>query len=487
MFRLSFVFLLFTSSLFSSVDWDVLSEEIDEARRDMQVSGVCVGVMAEGKVIFSKGFGEANIETKKPVTSDTVFAIGSCTKAFTSLSIGQLVEKGALQWDGKVCDILPWFRLQNQQKTYALTISDILANRTGIFRHDLVWYGSPLTQKEVVMRLRHLPEKVAHCHSFTYNNILYASLGLIVEAVTKKPWGEYVHEHIFRPLHMNDTSISLNEKNVATGYKEKDGMPHQVPYRDIQNIAPAGSIYSTVSDMLKWLCLYTTNENHIVKKSTLDTILREHVPIDEDWNRSKTRILGYGMGWVLQLYDTHFNIMHTGGIDGFRSMVSVLPDDKVAVVVLTNSENADPLCAAIVSSVFDRVLKTKPTPHFALAKEQYVEQKRQTVEKFTALLQKQVVNTVFSHNLRDYVGDYWHQGYGKAAVSLSDNTLFVRYNSFTLPLQHYHYDQFIVAQKADTDFQGMIFQFETDVEGKISHLMAPFEAECEPIVLTRIM
>ena len=184
---------------------------VEQALIDFEVPGIAIGVVVDGQIVYAKGFGSRNTEKKLPVTKETLFALGSCTKAFTTFAMGNLVDQGLAEWDDLVIDILPEFRLADQYATANVTIRDLLTHRTGIPRHEFVWYNSKMTKDELLKRIRYLQPSFDVRQCYQYGNLMYFITGIAMEKLAQKTWEDQIRERILNPLDMKNTNFSVKE------------------------------------------------------------------------------------------------------------------------------------------------------------------------------------------------------------------------------------------------------------------------------------
>jgi len=312
---------------------DELAAYYDNARQDWEVPGLAVAIVKNGEIIFAKGFGVTDINTQKPVDSKTMFPIASNTKAFTSAALAILVDHGKIEWNDKVVEYLPWFKLYDPYVSENMTIRDLLTHRSGLatFSGDLLWYGTKYTRKEVVKRARFLKPAYGFRENFGYSNIMYLAAGEIIPAVTGQSWEEFVHEKFFEPLQMQRTITTTNDlakfDNVATPHTDFRDEVITIDYLNWDNVAPAGAIISSVEDISKWLMLQLNRG--IWHDDTIFTPRRSH----EMWSQNtvlgvsgfsertwpSTFFKSYGLGWSLSNYLGHKIVGHSGGYDGMIS------------------------------------------------------------------------------------------------------------------------------------------------------------------------
>jgi CubicO group peptidase (beta-lactamase class C family) len=239
-------------------------EVVEEAIKTFKVPGLAISIVKDDKVIFAQGFGYRDIEQKLPMTADSLLAIGSTTKAFTTFILGKLVDEGKLDWDKPVRTYIPWFQLYDPMVGERITPRDLVTHNSGLPRHDLVWYGNyTASRKEFVSRLAYLQPSAGFREIYQYNNLMYLTAGYLIEVLTGKKWEEVVRDMIFEPLGMSRTNISVvdsqKDKDFAQPYLEREGKIEKVPFRNLTNMGPVGSINSSVNEMSKWIMVHLNN------------------------------------------------------------------------------------------------------------------------------------------------------------------------------------------------------------------------------------
>ena len=467
---------------------------IEEALEKFKVPGLALAVVKADKIVLTKGYGFRDYENKLPVTENTLMAIGSSSKAFTTCTMGVLVDQGKLEWDTPVREYIPWFKLQKLFLSEHLTPRDMVTHRSGLPRHDLVWYNNTeATRKDLVQRLAFLEPSADLRERFQYNNLMFLTSGFLVETLTGKTWEESVRALVFDPLGMKRSNFSVDDSQTdddfAFPYVEKDDKIIKIPFRNISTIGPAGSINSCARDMAQWLLLHLNDGaidgEQIVNAATIQEMHQCHMTFG---GAASTRAdifnLGYGMGWFLDMYRGHKRVHHGGNIDGFSALVSMIPDERLGFVVLTN-KNATGLTELVVRHATDRILGLEKEDWIgeALDKAEKGEKVAKEAEKKKELRRKK--GTKPSHKRDDYAGDYFHPGYGTLTVSKGETGLSFTYNGITTPLEHFHYDIFNGKETKDPTFEDMKLSFGTDLNGNIAQVTAPFEQAVDPIVFVK--
>lgn len=468
------------------------SKHVEETIDAWHVPGVAIGIVKDDKVVLAKGYGFRDLDKKLPVTADTIFAIGSCTKAFTTFTMGTLVDEGKLSWDKPVRTWIPEIQLKDPYASDNITPRDMVTHRSGLPRHDLLWYNNNTwTRKEFVEHLRYLEPSAELREKWQYNNLMFLAAGYLVERVTGSSWENAVRTRILSPLGMTHTNFAVADsqksRDYALPYRENDDHKiERIPFRVIDAVGPAGSINSTVDDMTKWLMVHLDGGKfegkRLIHAATLETIHSPQMVTGQRSERPEISDTSYAMGWFVDTYRGHREIQHGGAIDGFIARVTLFPDDDLGIVVLTNSQNSLP--TQFTHEAADRVLGLTPIDWSgqAFLKRMTAEKvmKQAEAKKSTA----RVMGTKPSHPIDDYVGVYHDNGYGDLEIHKSGDGLTMTYHDITVPLSHWHYDVFNAgkASSGDPTFEDMKFQFRTNVDGNIASVEAPFEPMVAPIV-----
>jgi CubicO group peptidase (beta-lactamase class C family) len=475
-----------------------LSEFMTKAMAEWKVPGVAVAVVKDGKVILAEGFGLRDVKNNLKVTPQTVFAIGSSTKAFTATTVGLLTDDGKLDWDKPVCDYLPAFKLWNDFASEQMTPRDLLCHRSGLPRHEFMWYGSPFSRQELFDRLRFLEPNHDFRAVWQYQNLMILTAGYLVGEVSRSTWEEFTRKRILEPLGMADSSFSVKDMQAAADhslpYGEKKDKVVELPYRDIDVIGPAGSINSNVVDMAKWVILNLDKGKfagkQVVSEAALTQIQSPQMVIQDPTflllhNFPELYFPSYGMGWFITSYRGHTLLHHGGNIDGFSAMVSFMPRDNMGLVILTNL-NGTLLPYAAMFNIYDRLL--------GLDQVGWSERFKDIIDKFKAEAAKaekeagqdRQLNTKPSHPLEDYAGEYAHPGYGTLSVIKEGDGLKAKYNGFEYVVSHHHYDVFDLKDEQNPDGAAFMGTFGMDIKGAIMTVSVPFEATVKEIVFTRL-
>ncbi|HVA90323.1 MAG TPA: serine hydrolase [Chloroflexota bacterium] len=453
--------------------------------------GVAVAVIIDGKVAHAQGYGLRDVANRLPVTADTLFAIGSCTKAFTTMVMGTLVDEGKLDWDAPVRTYLPTFALHDPVATDLMTPRDLVTHRSGLPRHDLSWFQSPCSRIELYDRLKYLPPNKTFRQAAQYQNLMYMTAGHLSGVVTGVEWEDLVRWRILMPLGMSRTALSAPEAekdaDCSRPYEDILGELTAVPHYNLAALGPAGSLYSSVNEMSRWLLLHLNKGMHegtrVISEAQLAEMHAPQVVMPERGTRAEMPYACYGLGWAIQPYRNQTTVWHTGGIDGFLSRVTLLPDRNAACVVLSN-KGEGALVSVLSFHLLDRLLGLDHLPWNERLWQEQVEAKATLEAANQAVTAGQVPGTSPSHPLEAFTGEFAHSGYGRLTVSEQDGQLAALYNQQTYRLAHYHYDTFLAVDPSHPEVR-YLAAFAVNPRGEIESVALPFEPAAAAIVFQR--
>ncbi|MBI5272583.1 MAG: serine hydrolase [Chlamydiia bacterium] len=469
---------------------------IEKALADYQVPGIAIGIVSEGQLIYAKGFGHRDIESKLPVTPNTVFAIGSCSKAFTSFLAGMFVDEGLFSWDARVIDLIPEFRLWDAHATMNVTMRDLLTHRTGLPRHDFMWYGlSSIERSDIVRRLRYLEPSSDIREHYQYNNLMYLAAGYAMERLASKSWETLATERILNPLEMVHTSFSIRAMqqapDFATPHTEKEGTLKKMAFRDISLIAPAGGISSNISDLANWVQMHLSGGMFHGKSLISPASLQEmHTPqaiISGTPESKESHVLAIGIGWRIMSYRGHYYLSHDGGIDGFTSIIGLLPRDDLGIIILSN-RNLTGLPRCLAHQLLDRLLELPSIDWLQDGLDGINKGKDALKEKLLRADLHRVKGTHPSHPLEVFTGDYLNPGYGTLSIALHDGRLQASMNGLVCNLSHWHYNTFAIQEELQDMLisrEGTKLLFQQGINGDIEKVSAPFEPNSSDIVFVK--
>ena len=459
--------------------------------KDWNAPGVGVGVVADGKLVFAKGYGYRDMEKKLPITPKTLFQIASNTKLFTAVAAGMLVNEGKLTWDKPVRDSVPAVRFYNNELNDTVTLRDMLGHRTGITRHDMIWYQTDLSRKEVFERLKYLEPKEPLRQAFIYNNMMYIGAGYLIELLSGKPWEEFVRERIFAPLGMNASRFSIADMLQQPDYgvlfteKRDSAELYKIPYyEDAVAVAPAGAIISNIDDLSHWLIALMSDGKYGGKQALPADVLKATLQPGIAIPNTAAEMMGYyeelnsayGMGRFTSSYRGHLLTSHGGDLDGFHSQVSFMPREQIGVIVFVIGDHCASLYDTVSYNVYERLLGMSQTPWSERQLEIRKKGKKAGTEGRAKAGADRVPNTSPSHPLADYAGAYEHPAYGILKIGLKDGQLQFDFHRIRFPLTHFHYDRFDTPN--DERFGIWSVNFGTNPQGDIDKIaMSLDEAE----------
>jgi CubicO group peptidase (beta-lactamase class C family) len=426
----------------------------DRAFELFEPVGMAVAVVEDGEVAFAAGYGERFAGGGEPVLPTTPFQIASCTKAFTAAAVGCLVADGALGWDDRVIDHLPWFRLSDSWITRELTVRDLLCHRSGLatFAGDLLWYGTDYDEDEVFRRAAKLPITKRFRSEFGYQNILYAVAGRVVEKVSGKGFGAFLAERFFHPLGMDGTALGFAE----LGDGEAPALPHiEGQGIDIVRFAtckPAGAIWSSAADMALWVRALANGgrvgDKEVIPEQVLRAAWTPHTGLANGRRADAVEdFRSYGLGWFLTVENGKKVVEHDGGMPGYLSKVTVVPADRFGMVVLHNTDT--PLLTTALRAA---VLAARRGEDGDAVLQRYAkaaaERRARAAEAVAARESKRVEGTAPSVALERYAGLFRDDILGDARVELRDDELHLRIlpsgQTFHGTMAHWHHDVFRV-------------------------------------------
>jgi CubicO group peptidase (beta-lactamase class C family) len=342
---------------------DLLVEQLEQQRQTQHVLGMAVAVVKDDEVVLAHGFGVANVEEETPVTPETIFAIGSSTKAFTSTLVGMLVDEGKMDWDDPVTQYLPYFEMdvESSSQSAQITLRDVLSHRTGFTRMSLLFASGEIPREEVLLDATKAEPYASFREEFHYSNVMYMSAGVAAGKAAGTNWDTLVTERIFEPLGMSSTTTSVtqaeNDSRLASGYLwDEDLQDYEYkPMRNVDNIGPAGSINSNVLDMAQWLRVQLNRGefegDRLISEESLRETWTTQIDITED--------VGYGMGWMIREWEGQPVVEHGGNLDGFSAEVAMLPESDLGFVLLTNA-SVSTLPQSAANIVWDTLLGEEP-------------------------------------------------------------------------------------------------------------------------------
>ncbi len=476
--NLIFAALLFAQTLVAQASWirDSLDIYIARSMKTEQVPGLAIAVVQDGKVVLQRTYGVLEAGKTEAVDANTLFMIGSNTKAYTGTAIALLEQEGKLTLDDKVRKWLPKFQLHDACATSMVTLRDLLCHRIGMrtFQGDFTFWGSSISREEVMEKMAALEPAFDFRTRFGYCNSAFLTAGQVIPAATGQTWEQVVRARIFKPLKM-DRALALSAElpsasNLAKPHALYDQRLQQLSLPTIDNLAPAGSISLSVSDMTHWLLMQMdTGRYGGVQVLPKSVILKTW---DMNTVVNPRNSYGYGLGWFIACPEGKKMLDHTGGVDGFLSASAFLPELRLGVIVLTNSDNN-----SLYASLRDQLLQVYRNQPFsnkiAEATAHWQENEKQEVARIAQLRASVAQNKAQTpSNLDVFTGNYSNPVYGDIKVALEKGFLRVYLNHHprgTATLEYMGEDNFLCTFGTPTlGIQPMVFK--RDAKGKVKGL-----------------
>lgn len=488
--------LSWTAQLSLASDLTVLDRLIEAEMKAARVPGAAVAVIRDGEVVYSKAFGYRDLENELPVTEQTAFRIGSITKSMTAASAGLLVRRQRLEWDKPVREYVPELRLQDVFATERMTIRDMLTHRSGLPRHDMVWFHEDLPRAEYVRRLRYLEPSADFRTRFQYNNLIYTAAGYVVGRAAGSTWEEWLQRELFMPLAMKSTTTSLAALTAtadrAFGYGDDDsGKPIRISDTSVDSIAPAGAVNSTIADMARYASMYVNggkaaDGTQLLSTAVLDEMQLPQISVPIRARFTEVGPTHYGLGLFVSSYRGHRHIYHTGAYEGFTASLSWLPDAKVGVVILANHNLLLNFMQVITNRAFDAELGVEPIDWRARFGPTEPGARSPPAKEAAA---KTATKIKPARPLTEYTGRFEHPAYGIVNVrQVGTGALELEFHGDRFPLQPVRVDLFETADLPNSyhPLEKTKVSFVAADDGSVGSLTLKMENNVKAAVLTRV-
>jgi CubicO group peptidase (beta-lactamase class C family) len=433
------IVLCFASLAQPSFVKDSLDAYIQKGIADWQIPGLAIAIVKDGKTIVMKGYGVRNLETKEPVDENTLFIIASNSKLFTGTALAQIEYNKKLSLEDKITKYFPDFKLYDSNITKMVTIRDMLSHRLGTktFQGDFTFWDSKLSRKEIMQRMRYLKPPQTFRQDFGYCNSCFLTAGEVIPKVTGKPWEVYVYDSIVQPLGMTNTHMLTagiaQRSNVATPYTTQfTNQLQQLPYDEVDNLAPAGSMVSCVKDVAKWLTMQLDSGRYEGKRILPWQVLAKTRRMNTVINSTKsktypTHFYGYGLGVFIGDYNGKQVYEHTGGAFGFVTNTCFIPEENLAITILTNNDNQN-FFELLRKQIIDAYVNV---PYVNRSEQQlanFKEEMAATAKQIT-VWKNRLTNQQPTQPLTAYTGTYENELYGTITITQKQNDLQIKFNS----------------------------------------------------------
>lgn len=488
-FRLLFLLLIITPTLVAAQSLDDKLKEIDAYAQTVMDTwhgpGMAIAIVKDDKVVFQKGYGVRELGKPDKVDENTLFAIASNSKAFTTASLAILVDEGKLNWNDRVTKYLPDFQLYDPWVTNELTIRDIVSHRVGLdtFSGDLLWYTTTIPTDDMLRRVRYLKPVSSFRTRYGYQNLMFVAAGRIVEKISGKKWGEFIRERILTPLGMDRTTTSVTalKDNYAMPHNESGGALRVLQLQNFDNTPGAVGLNSSVADLSRWVRTQlgrgTFEGKKIFSSDRSWEMWQPNTlqPISEAASKANpTRhFQAYAMGWGTYDYYGRKIINHSGGLDGMLSYTVLIPEENAGFVVLTNNES--PSFQIMMSKIRDMLVDAPKTDWNQRAKDQVAAAKAAQAEEDRKSDAARLPNSKPSLGLAGYAGTYTSQMYGDITVAEENGKLVMRMvptPTYVADLEPWHLDTFRIHWRPSVgyNFPRGFVTFSIDKNGKTDQM-----------------
>lgn len=426
---LVFVSILTSVTSFAQPNAEEFNTFLQSCYEKFDLPAMSVSVVKDGRVVLNSNFGEKSEKSKTGVPNEnTLYAIASLSKAFTSAAIGMLVDEGKLKWDDKVVEHLPWFALNDPYVTANITIEDLLCHRSGLitFDGDLLWYGSNYTREEAIKRLRERPLTYGFRSEFGYQNLMFMTAGEVIESASGMTWDEFIETRILKPIGMVRTTSSFQKFSTDFNSAKPHLKGKEIFMLSYDNSGATAALNSSTADMSKWIDFWLdngiVNGDTLLSAQSIKKLWSTHTPLgvgnfDE---RNGTHFKGYGMGWFLMDYDGKKVIHHGGGLPGYISKVAIIPEDNLGIIALTNDMSSVP--SLLMYAVIDWANGKDYTKWMDMFYEFKVGGDQRESDNMQERLETKKADPRMLP-VTDYLGIYEDVMYGKAEVSMGESGL----------------------------------------------------------------
>ncbi len=488
--------------------------QMERVRKQFDVPGIAVAIVKDGQIVLERGYGVRELGKPAPVQADTLFAIASNTKAFTAASLSILADEGKLSLDDRVIEHLPWFRMSNPYVTNEMRVRDLLAHRSGLSlgAGDLLyWPTTSYTTEEVVQRLAKVPLKGGFRDRYAYDNILYAVAQKVIEQVSGQSYAAFLQQRIFTPVGMADTRFNADHlqpgDTTAVGHAKYD-------FSKLRTVAPltwsnnsgAGGVYSSAHDMALWMNVQLAGGTladgtplFSAKRQremwSMITPINVPEPAVPELAAARPNFAGYGEGWSLSDYRGHRLVWHTGGWPGMVSRLTLVPEQKLGVVVLTNQE-VGAAFNAVTLQVLDAFLQLPATDWTAAYAKAAEKADAEADTSWKHHEQARAKRSAPSLPLSGYTASYRDPWYGEVVIRQEGKRLrlqFAKTAQLVGTLEHWQHDSFIVRWDDRSLNADAFVNFALTPDGKVREMrmeavspLTDFSFDFQDLVLTPV-
>lgn len=458
----SFWMLLAANALAQQVNPAQIDALIAQQMEQYKAPGMGFALILRGKVVYSKGYGVRDINSKTPVNPDTLFAVGSIAKSFTSLALMQQVAANHLRLDVPVMEYLPSLKFSDPEKGRKVTLRHLLSHASGLARYD-AWIFDPSfdTAQKILETVAQIPFASEPGSTFDYNNQNFIIAGAVLERITGKPWAEYVRQNIFRPLGLSRAQITFDEAVKAGNYATPHsftatGLQAVPPFDRFTAIAPAGGIHASVNDLARFLQFQLNAQQTMLPKALWSEMHQQQVSagtFDATQPAALNDIRGYGLGWFLGEYRGLKGFAHGGNINGFTSMIFALPKQELGMVLLTNLNQANDFLDTTRLMLLEQIFNLQPRTDYS----------HLPAAQMSAALSKGAIALPNPAVLKPLAGRYSLIGGDSLELVWNNNALFLVQFGMQIPVAALEQNLYL----AELAGQFVVMEFPTDASGVV--------------------
>lgn len=480
---------LATTVAFSQISESQLDNLVEKTLTTFNVPGIAVAIVKDGKIVLSKGYGVTNITTKQKVDGNTLFGIASNSKSFTAAALAILVDEGKINWDDKVINYLPEFKMYNDYVTNEFTIRDLLTHKSGLGlgAGDLmIWPdGHNFTPKDIVKNIQYLKPVSAFRTKYDYDNLLYVIAGEVIEKVSGKSWCDFVEERLMKPIGMNNSAASWSRlkdtSNTIVPHVPTDGKLEIIPRYENHIFDAAAGLYANTNELSNWLIVqmnkgkYGNNQQLFSEKQHKEMWTPQTLLPNRNSYPYKSNFRTYGLGWQLTDLNGHLMVSHTGGLDGIVTQTIMIPELQLGVIVLTNQQNGAAFFA-VSNTIIDSYLGLPYFDHLAnLSKDR--KEREDDADKITdevwEMVAKNSKNKAIKIDTKKYAGTYKDNWFGDITIFEKKGKLYFtskRSPRLTGEIFYYKDQNFVVKWNVRSFHADAHLFFTFDANGNINQL-----------------
>jgi len=461
---------------------DTLDKYIPKLMQYFGAPGLAISIVQDGEIKYSKGFGTKTINKNDTVDNNTLFAIGSISKSFTAIALAMLVDEGKIDWDDKVIKYIPYFQLYDPYVTSSFTIRDLLTHRSGLkeVSGGTLWYHSDLSREDIIRGLKYLDPVTEFRTKPAYQNTMFLVASKVVESAAEEPWEDFIRKRIFEPLEMGNTVISQAERkesqNISTPHiRNEEFETITIEQEKLDNIAPAGAIYSSANDMAHYMNFLLNNgikgNDTLISRTVFNEILKPQFHFQSFGEPIHNEFTSYGFGWWLTPKNGNKIVDHSGGVDGMVANLIMVKNRNLGVIVLTNSSAAGWAPFSLTFDIIGSFLEDTDYKNLSIyLKSYFLKTDSIQGEKRKKIQNSRIINTKSSLTMEKYAGTFNDEMYGDISIVYENKNLRIEFSHtplFTGILTHWHYDTFEIDWEDPRVPNGFI-TFEFNSDGTIS-------------------